>query len=327
MSYKISVALCTYNGKYFIEDQIDSILNQTIMPDELIICDDRSTDETVELVKKKMEKSNIKYQIIVNDQNLGLIKNFENAIRKCTGDIIFTADQDDIWLNEKVEFVVNKFKSNKELSLVYTDAYLVDEDLTKFGINLWDTLNSDMEILRDRQALLKVLLKNNLMTGATMAFKRSTIGNSLPFNKWWIHDYWIAVTGTLIGEVEAISKPLILYRQHENNVIGASKLGVISKVKKYIDNFKNLQSIRDNKYNMMTELSRFVYVNKDDISYDDKMLVKRAYLFWQELSSLNEKKRNESIFIIIANYLKGNYSIFYTGIRGAFRDIINVLIL
>ena len=92
MNSSISIALCTYNGEKYIEDQILSMINQTIKPDEIILCDDCSTDSTVEIARRLLENSGIDFQIIENIRNLGYIKNFEKAIGHCSKDIIFTAE-------------------------------------------------------------------------------------------------------------------------------------------------------------------------------------------------------------------------------------------
>lgn len=98
---KTSVALCTYNGEKYIKEQLDSILNQTKKVDEIIVCDDCSSDKTVEILNHYSSTNPGLFKIYINEQNLRSVKNFEKAITLCTGDIIFLSDQDDFWVNEK----------------------------------------------------------------------------------------------------------------------------------------------------------------------------------------------------------------------------------
>jgi len=92
----ISVALCTYNGELYLREQLESILKQTFPPDEIIICDDGSTDTTIKILEEFRRKSFIPVKVYYNKENLGVSKNFEKAISLCSGDIIFLSDQDDV---------------------------------------------------------------------------------------------------------------------------------------------------------------------------------------------------------------------------------------
>ena len=104
---KISVALCTYNGEKFLKKQIDSILSQTIKVDEIVVCDDRSQDGTHDILNGYQSQYPDVFRVFINDENLRSVKNFEKAISKCTGDLIFLSDQDDIWIPEKVEIFID----------------------------------------------------------------------------------------------------------------------------------------------------------------------------------------------------------------------------
>lgn len=323
MNYSVSVALCTYNGSAYIKQQIDSILSQTILPDEIIICDDGSSDGTVDLVKELLIESELNWKIMVNDTNLGVIKNFEQAILECSSDIIFTADQDDVWLQDKIEIVIERFKLNNKLSVVFTDAFLVDKNLKKTGYSLWSTVFPSMNKLENNRDLLSILLKGNIMTGATMAFSRSLIHYIKPFNDYWIHDYWIAIMGTLFGEVEMIDQPLILYRQHENNVLGAPRLSFTDKLLRYTKNFKYAKEISNNKYIMFKELSKVVSSKR--LSTELEMLINECVSFWYATAHLCNDSKINSIGVIFKRYSKGQYHKFYTGSRGAIRDLLYVI--
>lgn len=100
----ISVAMCTFNGEKYIKEQIESIINQSLVPDEIVICDDCSKDNTINIIKETLANWSGKANLIINEDNLGYRKNFEKAISLCNGDIIFLSDQDDVWDNCKLKF-------------------------------------------------------------------------------------------------------------------------------------------------------------------------------------------------------------------------------
>src|SRR5262245_33463585 len=136
MNPKISIALCTYNGAKFLSSQLESYLVQTQMPDEVVVCDDRSNDQTVEILKAFAERAPFSVRVLVNDQNLGSTKNFEKAISLCSGEFIFLSDQDDIWNPDKIEKMTAPFENDPDVGLVFSDVELVDESLTFEGKTL-----------------------------------------------------------------------------------------------------------------------------------------------------------------------------------------------
>src|SRR5574344_1867255 len=124
----ISVALCTYNGEKYIEEQLLSIIHQTEKVDEIVVCDDCSVDNTIKKVEHiAVEHPEITFNIKVNEQNLGVTKNFEKAIFLCKGDIVFLSDQDDVWNPNKVASIVQWFEKHPDKSTVFTNAILIDE--------------------------------------------------------------------------------------------------------------------------------------------------------------------------------------------------------
>src|SRR5215217_4120478 len=119
---KISVAMCTYNGAVFLPAQLESIAGQTRKPDEIVICDDGSTDQTRMLLERFAAESSIPVSLKFNQQNLGSIKNFEQAIGLCAGDAIVLSDQDDVWHTDKLELIEQAFDTSPTAGLVFTDA-------------------------------------------------------------------------------------------------------------------------------------------------------------------------------------------------------------
>jgi len=222
---KISIAMCTYNGAEFLPAQWESILAQSRQPDEIVVCDDGSSDQTRSLLEKFESESSIPVTIHFNQTNLGSVKNFEQAIRLCTGEIIALSDQDDVWRSDKLESIEEAFQKHPTAGLVFSDAEIVDENLEPLGRRMWTEVcfESYRQKLIARGRALEVLITGWTVTGATMAFRSDFVSLSLPIPDGiaMIHDGWIALTIAAVAEVVAIDEPLIKYRQHGRQQIGA----------------------------------------------------------------------------------------------------------
>ncbi len=220
---KVSIALCTFNGGKFISEQLASFSDQTVLPDELVICDDGSTDDTLAIIESFASSAPFDVRVFRNPENLGSTKNFEKAIGLCTGDIIFLSDQDDVWLPEKISRMRKRFDEDPDLALLFSDAMLVDDDLNPLKRSLWE-----MVFPADRQAEFrddpfKTLLWQNVVTGAAAAFRSRYREKFLPIPDapGLIHDGWIALVLASVAKVDYLPEKLLLYRQH-----GSQQLGV-----------------------------------------------------------------------------------------------------
>ncbi|HET7114426.1 MAG TPA: glycosyltransferase family 2 protein [Pyrinomonadaceae bacterium] len=215
--------MCTYNGAEFLPAQLESIVRQSRPPDEIVVCDDGSTDETRAVLAKFVAEPHIK--IKTNETNLGSIRNFEQAISLCTGDIIALSDQDDVWRQDKLGLIESTFTKNPKAGLVFSDAEIVDEKLNPSGRRMWSEvgLDSHKRKLISNGRALDVLITGWTVTGATMAFRSQykTLSLPIPTNIQMIHDGWIALTVASVADVIALEEPLIKYRQHERQQIGA----------------------------------------------------------------------------------------------------------
>jgi hypothetical protein len=220
---KISVAMCTYNGARFLPAQLESIVTQSRPPDEIVICDDRSDDGTQALLRKFATELPITFKI--NETHLGTVRNFEQAITLCNGDIIALSDQDDVWREDKLQLIEAAFRANPRAGLVFSDAEIVDENLNATGRCMWNEVGFDthkQKLVRHGRAV-DVLITGWTVTGATMAFRSEykRLCLPMPANIQMIHDGWIALTVAAVADVVTIDKPLIKYRQHECQQIGA----------------------------------------------------------------------------------------------------------
>lgn len=225
---KTSVAICTYNGEKYIKNQIDSILNQSIAVDEIIICDDCSNDNTLDILKEYQKKFPDLIKIFVNETNLRTVKNFEKAISLCSNEIIFLSDQDDIWMKNKVETILDFFIKNKNINCVATNGECIDNNgLSVEGFIIWDVIEylSKNKIAHNYLDLL--LLSGNFATGATMAFRKKIATEFLPFpiKDNFYHDEWMAIVASEKEEFSFLNEKLIKYRLHQNQQVGSVLVG------------------------------------------------------------------------------------------------------
>lgn len=217
--------MATYNGDFNLGDQLRSIARQSRPPDEVVVCDDGSTDGTWDTVRAWAETAPFAVRIERNAERLGATRNFARAIGLCTGDLIFTADQDDVWLPNKVEREADLLERAPDVGLVFTDAEVVDSELRPLGYRMWRTVRfrgREQGEVRGGRAI-NVLLRRNVVTGATMAFRARYRDLLLPIpaNPLHVHDEWIAFLIAATGSIDFIARPTILYRQHGANALGA----------------------------------------------------------------------------------------------------------
>ena len=229
----VSVCMATYNGQQYIEDQLQSILTQINQDDELVIANDASTDNTLTVIKE-FQDSRIK--LIENKINLGVVKTFERAINNATGDIIFLSDQDDVWLPNKVEKILEVFQKYPDITLVLSDAQIIDSEGQV-------TANSFFKIRGKFVANpLSNILKNKYH-GCTLAFRKEIVEVFLPFPaNTPMHDMWIGIVNSIYGKVFYIDEPLIQHRRHDNNTSRGhlGNAGIVQMIKWRLTLVKNI---------------------------------------------------------------------------------------
>jgi glycosyltransferase involved in cell wall biosynthesis len=203
----ISVCLATFNGEEYIGQQLYSILKQIGPNDEVIVSDDGSTDRTVEIIGDFKDN---RIKVIFNSRGKGCNLNFENAIINSIGDFIFLSDQDDVWMNGKVEKMMKRLFF---VDFVVSDAQFADKDLNTIDVTFFSLRGG-------RKGFWNNLYKSRYL-GACMAFRRTILKKLLPFPKnkeLCPHDLWLTLISEFYYKVEVIDEPLILYRRHGQNV-------------------------------------------------------------------------------------------------------------
>jgi glycosyltransferase involved in cell wall biosynthesis len=239
----ISVALCTRNGESYIEAQLESILVQDLLPDEVVLSDDASSDSTVAIGRRVLEEfnrrnpgSSVELLVHENPEALGVTRNFESAISRCSGDIIVLCDQDDVWHSSRLSTAVGMLETSND-ELLFSDACLVGPEGAPQGLKLFDALEitaTDLAAIRSRSAF-SIFIKRNLATGATIAFRRSLLGAAQPFPASWLHDEWLAIIAAARESISVAEAALIDYRQHGSNEVGARKLTLRVKLRKIFE--------------------------------------------------------------------------------------------
>lgn len=281
--------MTTYNGEQFLAQQLESIISQSYRTLEIIICDDGSTDSTRDILHRYAQKD-IRIQLFFNETNIGLVKNFEKVLFLCTGDYIALADQDDIWLAEKVEILLNNINGH---ILIHSDALLIDEKGNLFA-NSYSRYSN-----KNYQKNMKSYIMENNVTGCTALFKKSLLLSALPFpSNTLVHDWWLALCASKIGTITYLPIPLTKYRQHQNNQIGAAKC-------KSLNTFEKMINFYEKKINFLKSLYNVSFFSSEDKNFILKMIkyyedffqkTLRVKSFLTHLSNFHYFYQNKSYF-------------------------------
>ena len=316
----VSVALCTHNGADFVEEQVRSILAQTRPPTQIVLSDDASTDATVALVTALVEPSGIPFTVLANSEALGVTRNFEQAVRACSGDLIALSDQDDVWHEQRLEVMTALFAGRPELLLAAGDARLVDEHGAPLEHSLFEALEisaDEFASMRDGKAFA-TLLHRNLATGATTVFRRSLAEAAMPFPKAWVHDEWLASLGAAIGSIELVRDRLVDYRQHGSNQIGVSKLSLVGKLRRVFEP-RSARNLR-----LVARAEALVdRLETTELTVDVGVLDgARGKLAHERLRSSLPVRRLARMLPVLREWRRDGYSLYGRGSADALRDLL-----
>lgn len=226
-----SIAMATYNGEKYIKEQIDSILENMDICDELIISDDGSTDNTIEIIKNYQKKD--KRIKLFKGPGRGVKQNFMNAIEHTSGKYIFLSDQDDVWDKNKIKIIDKIFEENN-YNVVVHNAIIVDKNLKPYKKDFFKFRHSGTGILKN--------IYKNRYIGCCMAFKRELIEKIIPIpNNIEMHDQWIGILGERYGKNIFINEKLIKYRRHEDNLSRMTHNPVKIMIKNRVNLIKELK--------------------------------------------------------------------------------------
>lgn len=224
---RVSVAMATYNGARFVDEQLHSIAEQTRLPDELVVCDDESSDDTMERLERFASEADFEVRVHRNAPRLTTSPNFEKAVSLCTGDIVFLADQDDVWRPEKIEALCRVLDENPSAGAVFCNGRVTDADLKPLYMDLWKAQffsSRERQMVRSGRSV-EVFLRHVVAAGTTMAFRTRYRDLYLPFPALRdCHDAWIAFTIAAVADFHILDRDLIDYRIHGANQFGLREL-------------------------------------------------------------------------------------------------------
>lgn len=290
----VSVVLCSYNGAGFLGSQIDSILSQTWQPLELVISDDASTDDTPSILKNYETHPSVR--IFYQEQNLGLGRNFDFAAAQAKGKLIAFSDQDDIWVKDKIEKLVNAMDDRP---LVYSDSWLVDEKAQGLGKKL-----SDLKRMYSGDDSRGYILYS-CVWGHGMLITRELLEKSQPIPAEVHHDIWLAFQAFLHGGIKYLDEPLTLYRQHNSSssITIPQKQRTRKREERYKDYKKKLRWIE-----LMQQHERPEYQP-----------------FYQELLRLYVRKEKGYVWPLVSFMLKHREAIFRYSKKGFVSQLLEIL--
>ena len=271
MTELISIALCTYNGSDFLQMQLKSILDQSYRNIEVIIVDDNSIDDTINLLKAAaLDDERIK--LVLNKENIGFNANFEKAIKLCSGDFIAIADQDDIWKLNKLE-LLRKNIGNKWL--IFSNSSFIDEHGSQIK----------GQILADKFNLSRIdfkgILFSNLVTGHTALFSKSFLPYLLPIPRKGFYDWWMGFVAIYHSNATYLDKKLTLHRIHNKSVMykNADQVQKLGRTERYREIINNLEVIEDYK-NLISADKAFVSAHLKAyrrLNFTDKLFLIRTF--------------------------------------------------
>ena len=274
----LSIAMATCNGALYLAEQLDSILQQSRLPDELVIHDDASDDTTVSVIRDFVSRAPFSVRLKVNSRRMGSTRNFEEAIRACTGDIIFLCDQDDIWHPNKIALIEECFMCDAKTGAVFSDARVFYQNKNSPEYKLWDRIRFSS---RERAQIVAneacpVLLRHPVVTGATMAFRSSLRDLVLPIPDIWVHDAWISLLIGSTSRLVLMPELLISYRQHDDNQIGIRRDNK-NKNKSFIEIYGERTLCYELARTRLLEFSDyFQNVEQQIFRFDEKLVFLRA---------------------------------------------------
>ncbi|MGL4912814.1 MAG: glycosyltransferase family 2 protein [Romboutsia sp.] len=299
-SIKVDILMATYNGEKYIKEQIESILNQTHKNLHLIIYDDCSSDTTRKILSEYAKKDE-RIEIILGEKNVGSTKAFEKLYKISNAEYFLFCDQDDIWVNEKVEKLLEYIVSHNKM-VVFSDLRVITENKEIINNSFFDQVGVEGE----NALYWKKIIMNNVAPGCSMIVKNEIKKYVKYFTSDSIlHDWMIIIIASLLNSVGIIGEPLVLYRQHSNNQVGV-KSHKDNKNNKY-EKFLYYRTLRKK---MLIEIIEFLEINNLDKEFCTEIEYMKEYICI--VSDLELCKGNKKQLLKKYNYVVSNiYNIEY----------------
>ncbi|MDR3621635.1 MAG: glycosyltransferase [Paludisphaera borealis] len=244
---KLSIAMASYNGGRFLQEQLDSIARQSRPPDELVVCDDGSSDDTMDILNQFQGRASFPIEIQRNERQLGYAKNFEKVMGLCRGDLIFPCDQDDVWHETKLHKHETIYNNETDVGMIYNNSRYIDVDSRLMDGTVFERSfcrNPQMfETLQSDQAFI-VLARNWRVSGCMTSFRARFWDAITPIPGELNHDDWVAICMSLLSRIRLIAEPLNDYRQHSNQATKATEQSDAATSSFYVPVFTRLMEQR-----------------------------------------------------------------------------------
>lgn len=318
----ISVAIATYNGQEFIKEQLLSILNQTMPVDEIVICDDQSSDDTVRIIQELLCDKIYLYQ---NEKNLGYKLNFKKALSYCKGDYIFLCDQDDIWKPNKVQTMIEIMQNHPEIKALASTYDLIDElgNEKQIDINRKYSNKNMYKCKVKDNALVKVpferLVVENSFQGCALCVRQS-INDKFQrcYTEDFYHDWFINLLASEENGMYFLNVPLFQYRIHSKNAIGL-KGNVTLKGKEHLKATNTIEARLNTAFNCVQTLNRLEELDVD-LKNNYPSYIQYRLFFIHHMDYIEHGK----VFKLFLQNFDSYYKYFKT-IKGRIMDIVVTL--
>lgn len=323
----ISIAMATYNGAEYIREQLNSFLDQMVQPDELVVCDDVSTDNTIDIIKQFQKTAPFEVKLFQNETRLGYGQNFGKALSLCSGDLIFLSDQDDVWFPNKIATICDLTDTNPDKYLFMNDALVTDKNLVS---------SNHTKIGQIKSAGFKI---DNFVQGSCCAIRKELLKIILPIpTDITGHDNWLVQLATYLDVKYIYSTSLQYYRIHEES----TSTYFVNKTRKthILDMVTDrLNSIRKNGYKNSYELElkklalMYERINMEvsktslEISSTSQFnmalqKIQQKQAAFKQRMKLKPKPFFQRTPVAVIMFLKRDYHYHFNGSKSFFRDIL-----
>lgn len=323
---KISIAMATYNGGKYLQEQLESFLAQTRLPDELVITDDCSTDNTMEIIQAFKAESPFRVVLIENQSRLGFVQNFSKAISLCSGDLIFMSDQDDVWFSTKIKHVVGIADERPDISVFINDALITFEDLSVAS-----------GTMIERRLSRGLSLETHLTNGCQTAVRRSFVSMMMPIPGFVrAHDIWFHDMAHHLGEKLIIPEVLQYWRRHEESTCGFPALdpspldrSPVDRMKRFVHilnyGFESPVPVLEDRKDYLLSLLKIL--SQQEVRSKKKKIIQAQRSIKNEIEEIHSRlsviRRTgfAKLFAIASNYFEGFYR-FKGGLKSAIKDFL-----
>ncbi len=314
----VAVVMATYNGARYVREQLASILNQGRLPEQIVVSDDHSSDDTIAIVREVLADFPGEVVVVSNPGERGVVANFSHALSFVSTELVALSDQDDLWHPDKLEAMTSAFAARSELTLLHTDARLVDAaGVVQHGTLLQTLSMSSAERRAEHEGrAFTVLLRRNFVTGATTLFRRTLLDSALPVPEGWLHDEWLAFVAAATGVVDFLELPLIDYRQHDGNEVGARLLSTFGKARR-------MSEPRADRNARLLLRAEQLPPRLEQLGADPHLIASvREKLSHEEMRSSLSANRPKRVIPITEALIRRRYQRYGRGVMDAIRDVL-----